>query len=141
MKRRNGISLLELVVVIAIIGLLIGLLLPAVQSVREAAMRAKSLNNLKQIMLACHHFADRDGSGRLPGWVGQYSFTRREAPVFLVILPYTDGYVEYDPSTAKSFNEYFRLSNPRRALYLSPGDPITSVRMIRTLDSFAAFAG
>jgi prepilin-type N-terminal cleavage/methylation domain-containing protein len=100
--RRRGFTLIELLVVIAIIAVLIGLLLPAVQSVRQAAARAQSQNNLKQMGLAIQNLVSST-SGKVPASVtasGVANFPyAQQSSIFFNILPYIEQQNIYNLAT------------------------------------------
>ncbi len=89
-KRAGGFTLVELLVVIAIIGVLIALLLPAIQSARESARRTQCTNHMKQIGIAVHTFHDTD-KFLPPVCVGS-----DRATFFTLILPFIEQQALYD---------------------------------------------
>lgn len=94
-NQKSGFTLVELLVVIAIIGILIGMLLPAVQQVREAARRTACSNNLRQIALACLNFESAIGEYPTAGGaVEEFSVNRNvgheSASWMFQVLPYME---------------------------------------------------
>jgi prepilin-type N-terminal cleavage/methylation domain-containing protein/prepilin-type processing-associated H-X9-DG protein len=128
---RRAFTLIELLVVIAIVGVLVGLLLPAVQKAREAANLAKCKNNLKQIGLALQHY--HDGQGSFP--VGYYDPT--PWPQFdngpgwgwaAYLLPYTElgnltSQMRFDLDVGDPANAAVRALSPKN--FVCPSDVLT----------------
>jgi prepilin-type N-terminal cleavage/methylation domain-containing protein len=119
-KTRQAFTLVELLVVIAIIGILIALLLPAVQQIRVAAARMQSANNLKQCALALHNFAGNH-SGQCPTLSGkELDSPNRGDPFFFALLAYVEEHNYYQ--AVKSGAET-KSSAHRVRVFISPSDP------------------
>ena len=109
-RGRPAFTLIECMVVIAIIAILLGLLLSAVMKVREAGHRVESTNNLKQIMLAVHLFADGH-QGQLPTIDG--AAPNRDQSALAALLPYLE-----QQNAGGNPQSSYPIRN-----YLSPADP------------------
>ncbi len=122
-RRRAAFTLVELLVVIAIIGILIALLLPAVQAAREAARRSQCSNNLKQIGVALHNYVDANKS--LP--FGSIYFYASTPNIWTVaILPFIEEQPLYDQV---NFNKSVfdpanaSVANYAVSTFICPSDP------------------
>ncbi|WP_246524784.1 DUF1559 family PulG-like putative transporter [Gemmata palustris] len=131
--------MIELLVVIAIIAILIGLLLPAVQKVREAAARMSSQNNLKQMSLALHNVASNTSDGRLPPAYGffpkgtdaasnDWQQSGAEGPIYFHLLPFIEQGNMYNSAatgTSGHLGAQLQWAGKARTVktYIAPSDP------------------
>ncbi|WP_417749419.1 DUF1559 domain-containing protein [Rosistilla oblonga] len=110
--QRSAFTLVELLVVIAIIGILVGLLLPAVQQAREAARRMQCSNNLKQMGLAMHNYHDVHGCFPAGFYRRSYSYSTFSGPGWgwgTMILPQIEENNRYE---ALQVNNQFASDDP-----------------------------
>ncbi|MDR1958913.1 MAG: DUF1559 domain-containing protein, partial [Planctomycetaceae bacterium] len=118
MTARFGFTLVELLVVIAIIGILIALLLPAVQAAREAARRMQCSNNLKQLGLGIHNF--HDSNKKLPAGMA----TIHQSPsngqgrfgTLIQLCPYLEQQAMYDAFRNKTNCDDIAANCPTEAV-------------------------
>ena len=126
--RRAGLSLVEMLVVIAILAVLIGLLLPAVQKVRSAAALAQCQNNIKQLGLGFHHLAAIH-DGALPAHDGSSVDSYGGSGPFISILPaiekenlyraFREGRLDFDKGEVQPVATFINPLDPSRGVYNS----------------------
>ncbi|MEM9410014.1 MAG: DUF1559 domain-containing protein [Planctomycetota bacterium] len=136
LQKTNAFTLVELLVVIAIIGILIGMLLPAVQSVREAARRASCLNNIKQIVLKTHNYEsafkwlppsyELDAGGLATG-NGSWS-------IHAQLLPYCEqgnayNQIDFEQAWSDPINVETGVPTTKIPMYLCPSEINNTVRI------------
>ena len=155
-KSFSGMTLIELLVVIAIIGVLVAMLLPAVQSVREASRRMSCQNNLKQILLGTHNYHDvhrvypKHGTGTFYNPASAGRTNRNELSFLVGVLPFIEqqalwqrisaGANKFSPPMGlRPTSQSSYAARTSVATYRCPSDPGVDARYART--NYAACVG
>jgi prepilin-type N-terminal cleavage/methylation domain-containing protein len=117
-RKPAGLSMIELLVVLALLGFLLALLLPGVQKLREAASRSQTINNLKMVAISVH--AHQDAYKRLPPAFGKFAGMKTSESIHIYLLPF----MEQQPL----FTQYQEGKGEDRDMqvvpgYFSPADP------------------
>jgi prepilin-type N-terminal cleavage/methylation domain-containing protein/prepilin-type processing-associated H-X9-DG protein len=154
-RRLQGFTLVELLVVIAIIGVLVALLLPAVQYARESARRTKCSNNLRQVVIGMHNFEDvkkhfpsaYETTGTIPGIVGVPGWGWGSW-----IMPFVEQKNMYDVMRVETIR-FGNGTNPvqpdvntqtKLSIYRCPSDPSPDknpLRLLHATSNYRAVAG
>ena len=137
MKKRPGFSLFELLTVLALLGLLFALLLPAVQKVRQAANRVQSANNLKQFALACHNYHDTYRS--FPPGVDSNGFSA--VAHLLPFIEQNNLFQQIDFNKPMTDNANAAAAGAALKISLNPQDPVPNVRQDRGATNYLFSAG
>jgi prepilin-type N-terminal cleavage/methylation domain-containing protein len=131
---QSGFTLVELLVVIAIIGVLVALLLPAVQSARQAARRMSCTSNLRQIGIALHNFHDVNGTFPPGGITNGACCGTQSGPTWTIfILPYMEQQALYDRYDQTAANEHANNVFVRTQFvksYSCPDDPFIKKTLV-----------